>query len=152
MVAGHGTPDQGPARRFAYRDPALFQVIVDRLVDASVTYLSAQIDAGVDAVQIFDSWAGVLPTLEYERWCAAPVKAIVAGVRARHPDARIIGFPRANGRQLLDAAGWGLTALGLDTSVDLAWVHGALPADLPVQGNLDPLVLCERRAGARSRG
>jgi uroporphyrinogen decarboxylase len=143
MVAGKGTPDQAPARRCAYRDPGLFQAIIDRLVGASITYLAAQIEAGVDAVQIFDSWAGVLPTLEYERWCAAPVKAIVAGLRAIHPEARIIGFPRANGRQVLAAADWGLSALGLDTSVDLAWVHAALPKTLTVQGNLDPLALLE---------
>ncbi len=147
MIAGRGTPDQAPARLFAYRTPALFQILIDRLVDASITYRSSQIEAGVDAVQIFDSWAGVLPTLEYERWCAAPVRAVVAGVRARHPTARIIGFPRANGQQLLHAVAGGVSALSLDTSVDPAWAHAALPPGLPVQGNLDPLALLAGGAG-----
>jgi uroporphyrinogen decarboxylase len=141
MIAGRGTPDQAPARLFAYRQPAAFQTLIDRLVEASITYLSAQFEAGVDAVQIFDSWAGVLPTGEYERWCAAPMRAITEGVRARQAGARIIGFPRANGRQLLRAAEGSLSALGLDTSVDPAWADAMLPKNLPLQGNLDPLVL-----------
>lgn len=141
MIAGRGTPDQAPARLFAYREPVLFKRLVDRLVEASVTYLCAQLRAGVDAVQIFDSWAGVLPTLEYERWCLAPVRAIAAGVRREHPAARIIGFPRANGRQLLMAADGSLSGLSLDTSVDVDWVHRVMPKTLPLQGNLDPLAL-----------
>ncbi len=84
MVAGQGTPDQAPARLFAYRHPDLFQTLIDRLVAASIDYLAAQAKAGVDAVQIFDSWAGVLPTLEYERWCLAPVRAIAVELARRH--------------------------------------------------------------------
>ena len=141
MVAGAGTPDQGPARDLAYRDPDLFGQLIDRVTDASVTYLSAQIAAGADAVMIFDSWAGVLPRLEYERWSQAPVARLVAGVRARHPAARIIGFPRVSGGQLLRAAATGVTALGLDIAVDPHWADGVLPAALPVQGNLDPKAL-----------
>ena len=141
MVAGHGTPDQGPARRMAYQDPALFGRLIDRLVSASIDYLCAQIEAGVDAVQIFDSWAGVLPPAQYRRWCLAPTERLIAGVRARHPGARIIGFPRVSGGQLIEAAGGGATALGLDTIVDPVWADRVLPPGLPVQGNLDPLVL-----------
>ena len=141
MIAGRGTPDQAPARLFAYRHPDWFETLIGKLVEASVTYLSAQVEAGVDAVQIFDSWAGVLPTLDYERWCAAPVARIVAALRDRHPRLPIIGFPRANGRQLLRGAEGGVTALSLDTSVDAAWANAALPGGFPVQGNLDPLVL-----------
>ena len=141
MVAGHGTPDQGPARRMAYRDPDLFGRLIDRLVASSIAYLSAQIEAGVDAVQIFDSWAGVLPTQEWRRWCLEPVRQVIAGVREKHPAARIIAFPRVSGGQLLDAAECGATALGLDTIVDPVWADRVLPAGLPVQGNLDPLVL-----------
>ncbi len=81
MIAGRGTPDQAPARLFAYREPELFQRLIDRLVEASVDYLARQIESGVEAVQIFDSWAGVLPAGEYERWCLAPIRQIVAGVR-----------------------------------------------------------------------
>ena len=141
MVAGAGTPDQGPARDLAYRDPHLFGQLIDRVTDASVTYLSAQIAAGADAVMIFDSWAGVLPRLEYERWSQAPVARLVAGVRARHPAARIIGFPRVSGGQLLRAAETGVTALGLDIAVDPHWADRVLPPGLPVQGNLDPKAL-----------
>ncbi len=141
MVAGQGTPDQGPARQLAYRDPVLFQRLVDRLTAVSVDYLCAQIEAGVDAVQVFDSWAGVLPMADYLRWSQAPMERIVEGVRARHPGARIIGFPRVSGSQLLAAASSGVTALGLDTVVDPHWAQAVLPPDLPVQGNLDPLVL-----------
>ena len=141
MVAGRGTPDQGPARMLAYREPALFARMVDRLVEASITYLDRQFEAGVEAVQVFDSWAGVLPVGEYERWCLTPLAAIVAGLRARRPDARIIGFPRVGGGQLVAAAGTGISALSLDTAVDPAWAHASLPLGLPLQGNLDPLAL-----------
>ncbi|MBE7213038.1 MAG: uroporphyrinogen decarboxylase [Gluconacetobacter diazotrophicus] len=141
MVAGRGTPDQGPARMLAYRDPVLFGRLIDRLIESSIRYLDRQFEAGVEAVQIFDSWAGVLPVAEYERWCLTPLTAIVAGLRARRPDARIIGFPRVGGAQLLAAAGTGVTALSLDTPVDPAWANAVLPAGLPLQGNLDPLAL-----------
>lgn len=141
MVAGRGTPDQAPARLFAYRHPDLFQTLIDRLVAASIDYLAEQARAGVDAVQIFDSWAGVLPTLEYRRWCLAPVRAIAEGVRQRCPGLPVIGFPRANGRHLVMAADGTVTALGLDIDVDVEWAHRALPKTLPLQGNLDPLAL-----------
>ena len=141
MVAGRGTPDQGPARRFAYRDPEGFQRLIDKLVKASVDYLDRQFEAGVEAVQIFDSWAGVLPDAEFRRWCETPMAAIVAGLRSRRPDARIIGFPRVSGNALIRAAAIGVTALGLDTPVDAAWADAVLPKSLPVQGNLDPIAL-----------
>jgi uroporphyrinogen decarboxylase len=141
MVAGKGTPDQGPARSLAYRDPQLFGRLIDRIVEASILYLAAQLSAGADAVQIFDSWAGVLPRLEYERWSQQPIERLVAGVRALHPDARIIGFPRVSGGQLLRAAASGVTAIGLDTIVDPGWADAALPPGFPVQGNLDPQAL-----------
>ena len=141
MVAGESTPDQGPARQLAYAEPALFGRLIGLLIDSSVEYLSAQILAGVDAVQIFDSWAGVLPDLEYRRWAQIPMERIVAGLRARHPDARIIGFPRVSGGQLLQAAASGVTAIGLDTVVEPRWADRVLPPGMPVQGNLDPLAL-----------
>lgn len=141
MIAGRGTPDQAPARLFAYRHPLLFGRLIDRLVEASVTYLAAQVEAGVDAVQIFDSWAGVLPSIEYERWCLQPVRALVAGLHARCPGVRVIAFPRATGRQLVQAADGGIAALGLDTSVDPGWANRVMPKSLALQGNLDPLAL-----------
>ncbi len=142
MIAGRGTPDQAPARLFAYRQRDLFETLMARLVDASADYLTAQLRAGVDAVQIFDSWAGVLPIVEYERWCVRPIQEIVAKVRAAIPAAKIIAFPRGGGAQLLEVAALpGIAAIGLDTSVDPAWAARALPKGLPAQGNLDPLAL-----------
>ena len=86
MIAGRGTPDQAPARLFAYRHPELFAALIERLVHASVEYLLRQVAAGAEALQIFDSWAGVLPPAEFERWCVAPIAAIVAKVRAKAPN------------------------------------------------------------------
>ena len=101
MIAGHGTPDQQPARLFAYGDPEAFAGLIDMLVDASAAYLVRQLQAGVDAVQIFDTWAGVLPAEEFARWCIGPAQRIVAKVRSQVPDAKVIGFPRGAGAGLL---------------------------------------------------
>jgi uroporphyrinogen decarboxylase len=141
MVAGRGTPDQAPARLLAYRDPVLFSALIDRLSEASIDYLSAQIAAGVQAVQIFDSWAGVLPGPEFRRWCFAPVSRIVAEVKRRHPETPIIAFPRGAGMHLSQfALESGADVIGLDTAVDLA-TAAAVQKLKPVQGNLDPLAL-----------
>ena len=145
MVAGRGTPDQGPAKELFARDPELFQAIIDRLVASSIAYLNAQIAAGVDAVQIFDSWAGSLGPDDFRRWCIEPTRRIVEGVRAVHPQARIIGFPRGAGRSIPDyIAGTGVDAVGLETDIDRGFVRDAVQSKVPVQGHLDPLVL---RAG-----
>lgn len=142
MIAGKGTPDQKPARMFAYRDPRTFQRLIDLLVEASADYLVAQFEAGVDCVQIFDSWAGVLPKPEFDRWCMAPAKAIVEKVRARVPGALIIGFPRGASTELAEfAATTGVNAVGVDTAVDMAAAARAVPAGVTVQGNLDPFAL-----------
>ena len=145
MVAGRGTPDQGPAKALFARDPALFQRLIDRIVDASAAYLCRQIEAGVDVVQIFDSWAGSLGPEDFERWCIAPTKRIVEIVRARHPEARIIGFPRGAGR-LIPAyvKATGVDAAGLETEIDRDFARDEIQSLVPVQGNLDPLIL---RAG-----
>ena len=142
MIAGRGTPDQSPARLFAYRNPALFQRIIDRLVRASIDYLLKQVDAGVDAIQIFDTWAGVLPTGEFDRWCVSPIAAIVAGVKARHPTMPVIVFARGAGPRLLELKdATDADALGIDTAVDPEWAATNLPASTVLQGNLDPLAL-----------
>ena len=141
MIAGHGTPDQAPARLFSFRHPEAFDALLMRLADLSAEYLTRQIDAGADAVQIFDSWAGVLDEAAFEAHCVKPVARIVSQLRARHPDVPIIGFPRGAGalyegyRQKT-----GATALGLDWSVPLSQAQ-RLQAEGPVQGNLDPLRL-----------
>jgi uroporphyrinogen decarboxylase len=142
MIAGKSTPDQASARLFAYRHRDLFQRLIDRLVQASIDYLARQIEAGVEAVQIFDTWAGVLPFAEFERWCLMPVEAIVAGLRLRHKDARVIGFPKGVGHRLMDfAARTGINALGLDSSADPRWAAKTFDRGLVLQGNLDPLAL-----------
>ena len=142
MIAGKGTPDQAPARIFAYRHAALFQRVVDRLVASSIAYLAKQIDSGVDAVQIFDTWAGVLPAGEFERWCVAPIAAIIAGLRAVHPQIPIIVFARGVGPRLLELKdATGADALGIDTAVDPHWAARSMPVTTVLQGNLDPLAL-----------
>ena len=142
MVAGQGSKDQGAARRLAYADPARFGALIDAIVDATVTYLSGQIVAGVEAVQLFDSWAGSLSPLQFERWVIAPNAAIVRKLKAIHPDIPVIGFPKGAGAKLADyARGTGVDALGLDETIDPHWADRVLPPGLPVQGNLDPLAL-----------
>lgn len=139
MIAGHGTPDQAPARLFAYRHPEAFQRLLDILAEISADYLVAQIDAGADAVQIFDSWAGVLGETEFEAFAVKPVRRMIASVRARRPQAKVIAFAKGAGillkryRQDTDA-----DAIGLDWSVPLSFA-AELQKDGPVQGNLDPM-------------
>jgi uroporphyrinogen decarboxylase len=142
MIAGQGSRDQSAARLMAYRDPAALQAIIDAIVAASVEYLSGQIVAGAEAVQLFDSWAGSLAPAEFERWVIAPNAAIVSALKQRHPGVPVIGFPKGAGAKLSAyASETGVDAVGLDETVDPVWANGALPAGLPVQGNLDPLLL-----------
>ncbi len=145
MVAGRGTPDQGPAKELFRRDPSLFARLIDRLVVNSAAYLNAQIDAGVDAVQIFDSWAGSLGPDDFQRWCIEPTRRIVDLVRARHPQAKIIGFPRGAGAGIpAYVRETGIDAVGLETEIDRSFVRESIQKLVPVQGHLDPLLL---RAG-----
>jgi len=142
MIAGRGTADQLPARLFAYRHPDAFARLIDILIEASTAYLVKQFAAGVDAVQIFDTWAGVLPADEFRRWCIAPVARIVSAVRAQVPSARIIGFPRGAGTELpryLDAVP--VDAVGLDWMTELDFAREHIQPRRTVQGNLDPLAL-----------
>ena len=142
MIAGAGSKDQAEARTLAYVDPGAMQALVDRIVDATVDYLTDQIAAGVEAVQLFDSWAGSLSPAQFDRWVIAPNAAIVERLRARCPAAPIIGFPKGAGGKLpAYAAGVRPDAIGLDETVDPEWADRVLPPGLPVQGNLDPLAL-----------
>ena len=148
MIAGKGTPDQKPARLFAYQNPELFQRLIDLLVRGSIDYLERQFAAGVESVQIFDSWAGVLPQNEFEKWCLKPIIAIVEGLKARVPHARIIAFPRGVGSHLEAFTSHpGINALSLDTSADVNWVAREIQLKKTVQGNLDPFALI---AGGRA--
>jgi len=142
MVAGHGSRDQGETRRLAYADPERFAAIVERIEQVTIDYLSGQILAGVEAVQLFDSWAGSLSPAQFEQWVIGPTARIVAALGDRHPDIPVIGFPKgAGGKLAAYAHETGITAIGLDETVDPLWAAQDLPEDLPVQGNLDPLAL-----------
>ncbi|MDR3493679.1 MAG: uroporphyrinogen decarboxylase [Ancalomicrobiaceae bacterium] len=140
MIAGRGTPDQGPARKAALLDPERFARLIDVLVAASIDYLIRQLDAGADAVQVFDTWAGVLDAAEFERWVIAPMRAIVQGVRAKRPSARFIGFPKGGfGFAERYVAQTGVNAIGLDWTVPLDVVRDSLQPQVAVQGTLDPM-------------
>jgi len=142
MIAGEGTADQAPARLFAYRHPEAFAQMIDNLVEASAAYLVRQLRAGVDAVQIFDTWAGILPPEQFARWSIAPTARIVAAVRTEIPDARIIGFPRGAGSSLERyVSELPLNAVGLDWMIDRKFARERIQRRVAVQGNLDPLVL-----------
>ena len=142
MIAGRATSDQGPARGFAYRQPAAFGALIERLSAASVTHLLRQFSAGVDAVQIFDTWAGVLPPREFGRWVIEPTRRIIDGVRQVFPRAPIIGFPRGAGTLLSPyAAQLPLNGLGLDWTMDPSFARACVAPGVALQGNLDPLAL-----------
>lgn len=142
MVAGRGTPDQLPARRAALVDPEGIDRLVDILVNASIDYLTAQLRAGADAVQIFDTWAGVLDDAGFRRLVIEPTRRIVEGVRARVPGARIIGFPKGAGGHLpAFVRETGVDAVGVDWQASLDFVRGEIQPLVAVQGNLDPLHL-----------
>lgn len=142
MVAGRGTPDQRPAREAAYKGEAWFTEMIDLLVRTSVDYLCAQVRAGAEVLQIFDTWAGVLSDDQFDRWSIAPAQEIVRGVKDRCPGVPVIGFPRGSGaRYGRYAAETGVDAIGIDWSVPIDWARQHLQNQVPVQGNLDPVVL-----------
>jgi uroporphyrinogen decarboxylase len=142
MTAGEGSRDQYETRALAYRDPSAFQAIIDAIVSVTIEYLSGQIEAGAEAVQLFDSWAGSLAPREFERWVIAPNAMIVAALAARFPEVPVIGFPKGAGEKLVAYANeTGVGAIGLDETIDPLWAARALPVSMPVQGNLDPLLL-----------
>jgi uroporphyrinogen decarboxylase len=140
MAAGRGGDEQKAAKLWGYRDPKSFGALLDVLGDCVAAHLIAQIDAGADAVQIFDSWASGLPADMFERWVIAPTKRIVKIVRAAKPDAKIIGFPRAATLQGYEfyADETGVDGISVDTSAPQDWMADL---DMPIQGNLDPLLL-----------
>jgi len=142
MVAGQGSRDQGETRRLAYRDPEAFAAIIAVIESVTIEYLSKQIEAGAEAVQLFDSWSGSLAPTEFERWVIAPTARIVDAIGRLHPDTPVIGFPKGAGAKLAAyARETGIAAVGVDETIDPIWANEALPENLPVQGNLDPLAL-----------
>lgn len=142
MAGGSGSSDHADARLWALQDPDGFGQLIDRLVAASIEHLSGQIEAGAEAVQIFDSWAGELPDSEFERWSLKPMAEIAAGLRKRHPGIPVIAFPRAAGSKLVRVARHlADCTIGLDTGESPEAVRTLLPPGMGVQGNLDPLAL-----------
>ena len=143
MIAGRGTVDQAPALEFGTRNPDAMQRLIDTLVTTSADYLVAQIRAGADVVQIFDTWAGVLDDDGFERWCVQPTAEIVRQVRANEPDARIIGFPKGIGEKLEHyVAATEIDGVSLDWTVPLDLAR-RLQSRIAVQGNLDPKILVD---------
>jgi uroporphyrinogen decarboxylase len=142
MIAGEATPDQGPARIAAYKNPAGFATLIELLADVSADYLIEQLRAGADVVQIFDSWSGVLPEAEFERWVIAPTARMVKRIRAAIPDAAVIGFPKGAGmmaERFVRATG--VDGIGIDWTVPVEVAAKTLQPLAAVQGNLDPLAL-----------
>ena len=150
MIAGQGSREQAEARQLAYADPAKMDSSLDIVASITVDYLSRQIEAGVDAVQLFDSWSGSLSPIQFERFVVRRTAWIVGELRKRHPGTPIIGFPKgAGGKLRAYAAETGVDAIGLDETVDPSWAAKELPAGMPVQGNLDPLALVAGGEGLR---
>ena len=142
MIAGQGSREQAEARQLAYADPGKMDSILDLIATVTVDYLSGQIEAGVEAVQLFDSWSGSLAPAQFERFVIARNAWIVSELKKRHPATPVIGFPKGAGGKLgAYARETGVDAIGLDETVDPVWADRELPDLMPVQGNLDPLAL-----------
>jgi len=142
MVEGRGSRDFAIIKDWAYRDAEGFAGLIDLLVGVTADYLIAQVDAGAEALQIFDTWAGALSETQFKKWALEPVAKIVAKVREKHPDVPLIGFPRGVGASYPDyVKGTGLNGISLDTSVPLDWAAAELQPHVTLQGNLDPLLV-----------
>ena len=142
MVEGGSSRDFAEVKGWAYRDPGSFARLIDLLIDATALHLTAQIGAGAEAVQIFDSWAGILPDDQLQRWALGPTREVVRRVKATHPDVPVIVFPRGVGAFYRDyAERAGADALSLDSSVPIDWAARTLQPHVAVQGNLDPALL-----------
>ena len=146
MVEGGGSKDFGVTRRMAREKPEWFTRLIDLLVETIIDYLCRKVEAGVEVVQLFDSWSGILPEEEFDRWVVEPTARIVAGVKARHPEVPVIGFPRLAGVGYVRyAAKTGVDAVSLDPQVPLAWAREELAPRAVLQGNMDPLMLMAER-------
>ncbi len=142
MIEGATSKDFAAAKTWAYRAPDEFALIIDLLVESTSDYLTAQVEAGAEVLQLFDSWAGVWPEAALRRWCLEPVAEIIRRVKVVHPDVPVILFPRGVGALYEAFAGEaGADGLGLDTTVPLAWAREHLQGSVALQGNLDPLLL-----------
>ncbi|MGY3438741.1 MULTISPECIES: uroporphyrinogen decarboxylase [unclassified Marinovum] len=137
MIAGRGTPDQGPAHALKDENRALFEALLDRITEATIDYLSCQIEAGAEVVKLFDSWAGSLKGDDFEKYALAPAKRIISALKAKHPDTPVIAFPREAGEKYIGfAKATGADCVALDNSVDASWAAAHVQVDGCVQGNL----------------
>ncbi|MEP3334275.1 uroporphyrinogen decarboxylase [Sedimentitalea sp.] len=137
MIAGRGTPDQGPAHALREENKALFEALLDRITEATIDYLSMQIEAGAEVVKIFDSWAGSLRGDDFDKYAIEPCRRITAALKQRHPSTPVIGFPREAGEKYVGfARATGVDCVALDNSVDPAWAAAHVQTDGSVQGNL----------------
>ena len=142
MVEGQTSRNFDFIKQWAFSDPSSFEVLINRLVDATVVHLCKQIEAGADAIQLFESWAGVLPPDEFTKWCIKPVQIITKRVKAEFPDIPVIAFPRGAGVSYVGYAGaTGIDGLGVDYTLPTTWVAKVLQPDVCIQGNLDPQIL-----------
>ena len=142
MVEGAGSKEYAHVKRFAYTDPVGFGRLIDILVDATIEYLSMQVQAGAELLQLFDSWAGALSAADFQRFVVEPTRRIVTALKTRHPGTPIIGFPRMAGLNLESyVAQTGVDAVSLDPGVPAAWAATHLQGKVAVQGNLDPVLL-----------
>ena len=142
MIAGRGTPDQAPAHKLRQEDPATFDTLINLLTDATIEYLSKQVEAGAEVVKIFDSWAGSLKGEAFDRYALEPAKKITQEMKQRFPGLPVIAFPREAGDKYIGfAKAVGADCLALDTSVDATWAAQHLQKDGCVQGNLDPKLM-----------
>jgi len=142
MVEGGGSKTYGATKNWAYNDPETFEILINRVTDATIHYLKKQIDAGVEAVQLFDSWSGVLDENHFKKYSIHPARRIVEELKSYAPDIPIIGFPRLAGVLAPTyARETKIDALGVDFSQSLSWINDQLPKNFPVQGNLDPIYL-----------
>jgi uroporphyrinogen decarboxylase len=141
MVEGGGSRDFAATRAMAYADPALFGGLMDLLTEATIDYLAAQVEAGAEALMLFDSWAGVLSPALFRTHVIAPARRIVDALRPRFPAVPVIGFPRLAGVMLAEYGATGVNGIGLDTAADPARAAAMVPSGVALQGNLDPLAL-----------
>jgi uroporphyrinogen decarboxylase len=141
MVEGQGSRDFAEVRNLAYRDPALFDALMQLVTLATIDYLAQQIEAGADVVMLFDSWAGVLPAAQFRRYVIEPTRQIVVALKQRYPHIPMIGFPRLAGAMLGEYALTGVQGVGVDTSADPVKAAGLVSAEIALQGNVDPLAL-----------
>ena len=139
MIAGRGTPDQGPAHALKAENRALFEALIDRLTEGTIDYLSKQVEAGAEVVKLFDSWAGSLKGEDFTRYALEPAKRIIAELKARHPGLPVIAFPREAGEGYVGfAKATGADCVAIDNSVSPEWAAEHVQVDGCVQGNLDP--------------